>query len=97
MDINTNQNENDMIGRKFNRLTSYDFYLPTYNLLVEYQGEQHYRSVEIWGGEDMFAVRKEHDKRKREYAKANNIDLLEIPYSSYKNASIVLQQKLQID
>jgi hypothetical protein len=28
----------------------FDFYLPKYNGLIEYDGEQHYREVSIWGG-----------------------------------------------
>ncbi len=58
---------------------SYDFYLPKYNLLIEYQGRQHSEYIpgihEIY--ED-FENQKEHDRRKREYAKNNNIRLLEI-------------------
>lgn len=29
----------------------YDFYLPDYNILIEYDGEQHFKPVEIWEGE----------------------------------------------
>lgn len=64
---------------------SYDFYIPSKNLLVEFQGEQHYRPVDF-SGKDMkqaekdFEIQQEHDKRKRDYAQQNNIDLLEITY-----------------
>ena len=36
---------NDLLGIG-NRQLSYDFYLPEYNLLIEYQGKQHFASVE---------------------------------------------------
>lgn len=59
----------------------FDFYLPKYNLLIEYQGEQHYRPVSIFGGEEEFNKRQKNDQIKREYCKNNNIPLLELPYS----------------
>ena len=57
---------------------SYDFYLPNFNLLIEYQGEQHDHPVEVFGGQEQFKVQKEHDKRKTEYANVHGIELLEI-------------------
>lgn len=68
-----------------NKPLSYDFYIPSKNLLIEFQGEQHYRPVDfnnegIEQAEKNFEKQQEHDKRKRDYAKQNNIDLLEISY-----------------
>ena len=31
---------------------SYDFYLPNYNMLIEYQGKQHYEECNYFGGRD---------------------------------------------
>ena len=61
---------------------SYDFYLPDYNILIEYQGIQHYESVSF-NGKDYTDLEKqqEHDKLKREYAKNNGYKLLELHYS----------------
>lgn len=61
-------------------LLSYDFYLPEYNLCVEYQGQQHYYPVNYFGGEDRFKIQQKHDDIKRKYCKDNNIMLIEIPY-----------------
>ena len=77
-----------------NRLLSYDFYLPDYNLLIEFQGEQHERSVEYFGGEDQFKIQQEHDKRKREYSKSHNINLLEIWYYDEDNIEEILIKEL---
>ena len=57
---------------------SYDFYLPDYNLLIECQGVQHREWREGWITKEKFEKQLEHDKRKRNYAKENNINLLEI-------------------
>ena len=68
-----------------NKPLSYDFYIPSKNILIEFQGEQHYRPVDFNNegmeqAEKNFEIQQEHDRRKREYAKQNNIDLLEITY-----------------
>ena len=78
-----------------NGLLSYDFYLPTYNLLVEYQGEFHDGSIKTgFQTPKKFAKQQEHDKRKREYAINNNIELLEIWYWDYDNIEKILNEKL---
>ena len=60
---------------------SYDFYLPDYNILIEYQGKQHYESIDYFGGENTFKKQQEHDNIKREYAKENGYKLLELKYT----------------
>ena len=72
-------------GEKRNKPLSYDFYIPSKNLLIEFQGRQHYTPVDfsskdIEQAEKNFEKQQEHDKRKRDYAQQNNIDLLEITY-----------------
>lgn len=60
---------------------SYDFYLPDYTILIEYQGKQHYDSIDYFGGDSKFKNQQYHDKLKREYAKDNGYKLLELHYS----------------
>lgn len=55
---------------------------------IEYNGEQHYKPVELFGGEKAFQEQKERDERKRKWCKENNIELLEIPYIDYDNISL---------
>jgi hypothetical protein len=74
-------------------LLSYDFYLPKQNILIEYQGEFHDGS----GGEYTNAkleYQKEHDKRKKEYAKQNRIELLEVWYWDFNNVGEILNKAL---
>lgn len=59
----------------------FDFYLPNYNTCIEYQGEQHYRPIEHFGGDDAFIIRKMHDKIKLEYCQQHKINLIVIPYN----------------
>lgn len=73
------QKFDDLYG-DYNRKLSYDFYLPKYNLLIEYQGRQHYAPIELFGGEEGLKIRRKYDNKKRAYAKSHSIDLLEISY-----------------
>ena len=60
---------------------SYDFYLPDYNMLIEYQGIQHYKEKEFFGGKKQFEKQQYHDNLKRKYAKNNGYKLLELKYT----------------
>lgn len=76
-----------------NRPLSYDFYLPKNNLLIEFQGEQHYKPIPIFR-EGYFKTQLEHDRRKREYAKNNGIELLEIEYTQINNIDKLIERKI---
>lgn len=73
------QKFDDLIGIKGGKL-SFDFYLPDYNLLIEYQGRQHYQPSGYMGGVDKFNYQIENDKIKRRYVNLKNINYLEISY-----------------
>ena len=68
-----------------NKPLTFDFYIPHKNLLIEFQGIQHYEPRDF-GSKDMkkaetkFENQQEHDRRKKDYSQQNNIDLLEITY-----------------
>ena len=78
-----------------NGLLSYDFYLPKYNLLIEYQGEFHDGTANIQTEEE-FIIQKEHDRRKKEYALQNRYNFLEIWYKDFDNIEIILEKELNI-
>ena len=63
----------------------FDFYLPTFNILIEYDGELHFYPIEYFGGQEKFERQQRHDKIKNEYCEKNNIPLLRIPYYKYNN------------
>ena len=56
--------------------------------LIEYQGEQHYKACEHFGGEENFRKQQNRDNLKREYCRKNNIPLIEIPYTDFKKLSV---------
>lgn len=79
------------VGGKY---LSYDFYLPEYSLLIEFQGKQHEHPVSYFGGEEKFNIQKEHDRRKKEYAELHNINLLEIWYYDINNIEEILNKTI---
>ena len=79
-----------------NGLLSYDFYIPNYNYLFEFQGRQHEEPIDFFGGEEQFKIQQEHDRRKREYAKEHNINLLEIWYYDIDNIEDILTKTLNL-
>lgn len=75
---------------------SYDFYLPDYCLLIEFQGIQHENAIDFFGGEHQFKIQQEHDKRKREYAERYGYKLLEIWYYDIENITQILDEHLSV-
>ena len=84
----------DLLGTNGGQL-SYDFYISDYNLLIEYQGIQHEVPIDFFGGKEKFKKQKEHDRRKKEYAKEHNIQLLEIWYN--ENIEQKLKETLNLE
>ena len=60
---------------------SYDFYIPDQNILIEYQGIQHYEPVDCFGGGSKFKKQQKHDKIKLDYAKSKGYKLIAVPYT----------------
>lgn len=63
----------------------FDFYLPDYNICIEYDGQQHFRPVDLFGGEDAFQKRRINDNIKTQYCINHNIQLIRIPYTISDN------------
>lgn len=77
-------------------MLSYDFYLPQLQLLIECQGQQHVKPIEIFGGESQFTIQQEHDKRKREYAEKNHYRLIEVFYYDVNNIEDILKNAVKV-
>ena len=66
---------------KYKYVLPFDFYLPDYNVCIEYDGGQHFKPVKWFGGEEGFRKTQERDEIKTQYCKNNNIPLLRIRYN----------------
>ena len=67
-------------GCVYKNALKFDFYLPIINTCIEYQGEQHYKPVGVFGGETAFKLQQIKDDIKRKYCQENQIRLIEIKY-----------------
>ena len=77
--------------KDFNISAPFDFAIFNQNKLlglIEYDGEQHFKAVKIWGGEEKLKIQQERDERKNQWCKENNIRLIRIPYTEYDNLTI---------
>lgn len=64
-------------------------------LLVEYDGVQHFKAVDFFGGEVEFLQTKIRDEIKTQYCVDHNIPLLRIPYWEFENIETILDVELQ--
>ena len=75
----------DLYGIAQTKLLRFDFAIfdseNKIKCLIECQGEQHYKSVEEFGGNTQYKVQVENDNLKRLYAEKRKIQLVEIPYT----------------
>lgn len=77
----------------------FDFYLNDLNILIEYDGIQHFKPVEFFGGEISFNLTQQNDNIKNNYCKENNVVLHRIRYDDNINQEIkkILQLKNNCD
>lgn len=66
----------------------YDFYLPDYNRLIEFDGMQHQSATGGWNNQESFEKRQKLDKLKNNFAKQYNIQLIRIPYKEKDSITI---------
>lgn len=74
---------------------SYDFAVykdHTLYAFIECQGQQHYKPIELFGGEEQFAKQQLHDEIKEEYANKLHVPIIIIPYTvvSYQEVKKIL-------
>ena len=75
----------------------YDFYIPSYNTLIEYNGELHYKySPRFHKTQEKFKEVQLKDKMKADFAKSHGIELVTITYEQQKNIDNILQKELNL-
>jgi len=58
--------------------------------LIEYDGQQHFKQIPYYGGDEYFNTVKINDGLKNNYCKNNNINLIRIPYYNKANINQIL-------
>jgi very-short-patch-repair endonuclease len=69
----------------------FDFYLPSLNICIEYDGRQHFESIKHFGGEKQYLIQIESDKIKDKYCLDNGINIIRIPYWDFDNIEDILK------
>jgi len=78
------------------RPQSLDIFLPEVNVGIEYQGEQHSRPVERFGGEEAFKGQQRRDARKRRLCNEHACVLIEV-YPHFDPAEVIASVQAAID
>lgn len=66
---------------KLEKLLRFDFFLPEFKTIIEYNGKQHYEKINhFYKKNDTFDLRKKRDEIKKKFAEENGFIFLEIPY-----------------
>jgi very-short-patch-repair endonuclease len=76
----------------------FDFYIPSLNMCIEYDGEQHFVPMRF-NGEDgemehKLSIVQLRDSIKTQYCIDNGINLLRIPYTKFKNINEILKSSI---
>jgi hypothetical protein len=85
---------NNCLSPKGNKLR-FDFYLPDYNLLIEFDGQHHYKPVNKYNRAKR--VHKQtviNDQIKNQFVLDNNINLLRIPYNFIDSVDNILTEHI---
>lgn len=69
----------------------YDFYIPEYNLIIEYHGEQHYKEFVKFESKLPLAERQERDSLKEREAKQQGYNYLIISYTNFRKIEQILE------
>lgn len=78
-------------------LLRYDFFIPTMNILIEFDGIQHYKPIKFNGMDEEKALQKhkeviKRDNLKNKYAIENGFLLKRIGYKQIENVDIILKK-----
>lgn len=87
-----------LINNKGNKLKP-DFYLPDYNLIIEYDGRQHFEPVRYIGmseeeAELKFEIQQINDKYKNKLCEEHNLKIIRISYKEFYNIEKILNENI---
>lgn len=62
------------------------------NTCIEYDGKQHFKAVDFFGGEKGLIETQKRDKEKNNYCLKNGIYLFRIPYTDFERINQILSE-----
>ena len=82
---------------RFNKKMFLDFYLPEYKIAIECHGLQHFKSIDLFGGDEFFKLTQERDREKKRLCEKHGIQILyfsnahiEYPYPVFESFRLLL-------
>lgn len=60
---------------------SLDMYIPSKKVAIEYQGEQHFKPVSMFGGSESYKKQRALDKKKKKLCRKNGVKLFYFSFS----------------
>lgn len=72
----------------------FDFFIPDKCICIEYDGIQHFKPIDQFGGETAFQDRIKKDTIKNNYCENNNIKLIRIPYWDFFNLEEIITDQV---
>jgi hypothetical protein len=74
----------------------FDFYIPKYNLVIEYNGQQHYTLTGFSNAQKRLIDIKKNDIIKKIFCYKYKINLLIIPFQKYNNIELIIKELLNL-
>lgn len=88
------ETEKTMDGMCYLSSLRFDFFIEEFNIAIEFDGEQHFKPIEWFGGTEAYEKTVIRDKIKDEYCKDNDIVLIRIPYYLEKDIKNIIVEKI---
>lgn len=85
------ESEKKFLGMRYKQSLFLDFYLSNFNLAIEFDGIQHFRPVERFGGQTEFEDTQLRDRIKNEFCQENGISLLRIRYDEINDTEKLIE------
>jgi hypothetical protein len=73
-----------------------DIFVPSLNLAIEYQGEQHFIPIDAWGGDDALEKTQQRDEEKRRRCESKGIKLLYFDHTMELSEKLVARRLEEI-
>lgn len=81
----------DCRSRKGNKLR-FDFYIPSLNICIEFDGQQHFEKIDFFGNDEKFKTQIENDLIKNDYCSRNQIELIRIKYNEVNIKKLIINK-----
>ena len=95
LNYETEKTFEDCINETTGYKLRYDIYLNDLNCCIEFDGNQHFNEVSIFGGGDELKKIQYRDSLKNKYCEINNINLIRIRYDD-TNIEKILKERLKL-